>query len=109
MTAARTIQERVAAGAAALDAYLPGWVDRVDLGTLDMRSPCGCILGQAFDNYWTAPFGDPYDDPERYRADLGFQAYSTLDGGSGEPGEYAALQDEWARLIEARRAEAGAR
>lgn len=37
---------RVAKGAAHLDAIRPGWFNRIDVGTLTLHDPCGCIVGQ---------------------------------------------------------------
>lgn len=51
-----TIAERVAAGAAFLDAREPGWWQRIDLDTLDLQAPCRCVLGQL------ATHLDDYDD-----------------------------------------------
>jgi hypothetical protein len=43
--------ERVAAGAAWLDVAAPGWVDRIDPGTLDLSSDADCVLGQVFGSF----------------------------------------------------------
>lgn len=40
------IDRRVAIAAAALDEALPGWHNRIDLGSLDMVSMTDCIFGQ---------------------------------------------------------------
>lgn len=37
---------RVARGAAHLDKVRPGWFNRIDVGTLTLRDPCHCIVGQ---------------------------------------------------------------
>lgn len=37
---------RVAKGAAHLDQVRPGWWTRIDVGTLTLHDPCGCIVGQ---------------------------------------------------------------
>lgn len=39
-------EERVARGAAHLDQVRPGWFDHIDVGTLTLHDPCGCIVGQ---------------------------------------------------------------
>lgn len=39
-------RERVARGAALLDAKRPGWASRIDVGTLTLHDACGCIVGQ---------------------------------------------------------------
>jgi hypothetical protein len=44
-----TIEEariRVARGAALLDRVRPGWARQIDVGTLTLHDPCGCIVGQ---------------------------------------------------------------
>jgi len=43
-----TPQERIARGAAWLDATVPNWIDRIDLQTLNLWSPWRCVLGQVF-------------------------------------------------------------
>lgn len=40
-----------AVGARYLDEHEPGWAERIDLITLEMVSPCGCILGQLGGDY----------------------------------------------------------
>lgn len=37
---------RVAAGATLLDEEYPGWAQRVNLGQLNLRNQCSCVLGQ---------------------------------------------------------------
>lgn len=43
-------RKRVAVGAAHLDTARPGWHDRIDVGTLTLHDPCGCIVGQLTGN-----------------------------------------------------------
>jgi hypothetical protein len=43
-----TVEERVARGAAWLDAHFPGWEGRINLQTLALRSGEKCICGQLF-------------------------------------------------------------
>lgn len=38
--------DRVTKGAAHLDQVKPGWAERIDVGTLTLHDPCGCIVGQ---------------------------------------------------------------
>lgn len=40
--------DRVALGALLLDAWKPGWPEKVDLNTLDVNDAGFCILGQVF-------------------------------------------------------------
>ncbi len=44
-------RERVERGAKLLDAKQPGWREKVDPETLEIRSECGCVLGQVFGEY----------------------------------------------------------
>jgi hypothetical protein len=111
-----TIPQRVANGVIVLDRDHPGWIDRIDLDELHMNTACRCILGQAFGDYFDAPIGGT-TNPEMERADLGFQSYVAvasaqecreIDTHPGErvrrDAEYRALEAEWRRVIEARRA-----
>lgn len=50
-TAATSVAERVAAGAALLDQQLPGWEDMVFPDRLRMQSCDRCVLGQLYDGY----------------------------------------------------------
>lgn len=43
--------EKVAAGAAYLDAVQPGWAERINLATLDLGSPTRCVIGQSVARY----------------------------------------------------------
>ena len=53
MTPLRTLQARVQRGALSLDGEFGfGWADKIDLSTLDLISPCHCILGQLFGDFW---------------------------------------------------------
>lgn len=116
-TARASTAERVRAGAAWLDANHPGWVERIDLASLDLSDCQQCILGQTFGDYFDAPIFE--DDSDKFRARreaelasfLGFRsslpwgwryvmpADSSHDAGK----EYAELTDAWRALIAARR------
>lgn len=90
-----TITERVAAGAAWLDENFLNWLHLVDLNTLRLSSPCRCVLGQLY--------GDFCDRPEGLFATAYDHGFDTLVG-YGTDAEYAALEDEWRRVITERRA-----
>lgn len=99
-----TIEQRVAAGVAWLDENRSGWIDLVNLDTLDLSSCTLCVLGQLFGEYEDAPLAAKYTPdlastgPARSR---GFEvAYRTASAYR----EYADLTAEWRRVIESRRA-----
>lgn len=108
-----SIARRVAAGARFLDEREPGWWERIDLYLLDMRSQCGCVLGQlATDlNLWSSvvmrfglrrPGMHIFDPKAPTDCALGFNARGAP--GPAQDREYAALEAEWKRVITARRA-----
>jgi hypothetical protein len=116
-----TIEQRVANGVAWLDENVPGWLDRIELPTLDMKSDCRCVIGQVVGKYnriiedsGSARLLDnvrliSFEEAAR----LGFDAVERVsargDFGAGESenlafaDEFAALQSEWTRVIAARR------
>lgn len=44
----KTVEARVSNGAKFLDEVAPGWEDRIDLATLDLKLGTHCICGQTF-------------------------------------------------------------
>ena len=45
---------RIAEGVKLLNQERPGWLDKVDLGELDMGNPLCCIIGQVDGDYETS-------------------------------------------------------
>lgn len=105
-----TVAERVAAGAAYLDEHEPGWVDRIDLEQLSLSSCWHCVLGQLHGSFLSAPIiramegckhgSQEWNERQAVVRSLGFATKNHRD--------YPALTVEWRRLIDARRAQAGA-
>jgi hypothetical protein len=101
-----TIDDRVAAGAAWLDANRPGWWQRINLATLDLTLGCGCILGQLDGNFYDAPEviqASTIHALKEFAAPLGFLADTDNEERLSEWEEYAALTAAWRTLIQARR------
>lgn len=105
-----SIADRVAAGAAYLDEHIPDWVRLITVERLDISSGCRCILGQLHAEDYPYPGEMPGEagmqpgDANRTRIAMGFEVDSDL--GDDRAGlEYGWLTDEWARVIEQRRAE----
>jgi hypothetical protein len=69
------ITERVARGAALLDAKRPGWASRIDLVALDITSTSNCILGQLYG--W-------YEEGQDALAELDDEGYQISSVGSYE-------------------------
>ena len=114
------ITERVERGAALLDERRPGWWRDIDMDTLDIRSPCHCILGQMGsllrDDGSLSRFGTGLDMVKLQvfqSADYGFD-WSGAGGADATwdeihrlmDAEHAALTVAWRALIESRRAAA---
>jgi hypothetical protein len=103
-----TIEQRVEAGAAWLDASRPGWLDRIDLDELRMDYCDACILGQIFGDYWDAPLADhipPYgEEMDKYEAKAAQLGFQSVDQRTGSTAELSELGAEWRALIEGRRA-----
>lgn len=96
------IAERVARGVEWLDENEEGWPARIDVGELNVRSCCACVIGQAL-GCFTETF--PFDNITEAAA-LGFTtdgAYLTTDDYDAEMDGLAA---EWRRVITERRAAA---
>jgi len=104
-----TIQARVQAGAAWLDENRPGWIDRIDLATLDLGDPCRCVLGQEYGDWDEAPDALT-EQPES--SDLGFDRDSFGYSPSWPENRrrsavlYVELTAAWRDYITARRAAA---
>jgi len=106
VTPAADLAERVALGAAWLDAAHPGWRDRVDVDRLNLEDSCDCVLGQTLQA----------DDPDEFyfavaaHADgSGCEAYPGerwaiahgFDSGWGiTPGGNRGLRAEWLRQLQ---------
>jgi hypothetical protein len=102
-----TIDDRVAAGSAWLDANRPGWWQRIDLDTLDLGDTCNCVLGQEYGHYFEAPDEVAGDDAGDASIERGYDVLAQW----ATPGrtehavseEVAALTAAWRTLIQARR------
>jgi len=101
------ITERVKRGAALLDEKDPGWWGGIDLGKLDLRSKCDCVLGQlGAQRFGTTlhPYIDGLSEIARLsplRApDYGFD--TGIDPDNYEQ-EFAHLTEAWRDLITRRR------
>lgn len=80
----------VSAGIAWLDKNRPGWLLQIDEDSLDMRSTCGCVMGQIDGNYNDFVCSDIMSLDERERH--GFTIVLS-------PKEWKQLEEEWKRQI----------
>jgi len=99
---APTVVERVAAGAAWLDATRPGWSDLIDLDRLELTSSNCCVLGQVFESYHLAP-GAGSAGFRAWSSDHGFTVSVGSAGARYWATDWAGLQDAWTSLIRGRR------
>lgn len=98
------LEVAVAEGVKWLDRNYPTWRTAVDVGTLDMDSDCGCVVGQVVGSYsQMAPWGFP---PGVSGCDLGFNVparmWSLLPYYQGEAYRdqlFYVLRDLWIRVI----------
>ena len=102
-----TIQARVGAGAAFLDRCQPDWIRQIDLQKLDMSDPQDCMFGQIFGSFEEGIFRIELGSHARQEAlpeeSLGFEAIADQSHTAQMIAEYAALTDEWRRVILERR------
>lgn len=102
-------RELVAKGAAHLDVVRPGWWNRIDVGTLTLHDPCGCIVGQLSGNqdFFRGCDSLEIDNPLALGFDTGKDAMPfDLAFQFGNPARrpyYQSLQDAWIEAIADRR------
>lgn len=102
-----SVEERVARGAALLDAQVPNWWERIRVLDLDMARGCACVLGQVFANDATR-YQNGYDigvnrlnsDRVSVAVSNGFDSYGTA---ASRSDDFEALRISWTRVIESRR------
>lgn len=98
-----SIRTRVEAGAAWLDQHRPGWLDEIDLITLDVGDRDYCVMGQLYgDADWPDALASQLDAIAH-----GLLAATTTIGGRSLSGserfaEYQVLTESWRDLIERR-------
>jgi hypothetical protein len=100
-------REAVARGVALLDEHMPGWELKIDLGALDMGDCDVCVLGQLVGNYTRGlhklGIYDGWFGPISYE-EIPACAWFGFESGTiaGSERDYAALEQEWARVIKKR-------
>jgi hypothetical protein len=111
MDEART---RVARGVMYLDGKWPEWADHIDVVTLDMATPCDCVLGQMTGDYnkairklwpeplWRRLFSIHHDLSQDTGVLLGFDApFSEFK--LERDVDFQRLKDAWIEVIASRR------
>lgn len=108
---ATEFEVRVRRGALHLDATVPGWADKVDVGTLDIGSCFDCIIGQLVGPYHLLFFCDDVPEDGSGLARLGLDHVPSAswreDHGftvCGSRGGFASLRAAWVAEILPRRA-----
>src|SRR5688572_4890181 len=98
-----SIRRRVNRGVALLNKLNPGWLERVDENTLDIRNEYRCPLGQVYIDYASGcdAIGISISSTNgiKKRANLGFTV-SDMDDSAGETGKlHEKLTATWKRAI----------
>lgn len=97
------VLERVKTGLAWLEeTHGPGWEDKIDLDTLDLRDANHCVIGQVYGSFYEI-FPSSLDDDEPVGLDayaLGFDLEKGIhmDGGRG----WTLLQEAWEYVLRPR-------
>jgi hypothetical protein len=82
-------------GAAWLDEHHPGWAERINLDTFDLRSGSMCVLGQLFGDFDEAVSKYNLDGRDY---DYGFMGLEKEEAGA-EHRDWDTLEDRWRTLI----------
>lgn len=93
--------ERVSRGASMLDRQMPGWAERINVGTLKIEGCTDCILGQVYGEFGKGAFQLLYDpttpcDLYGLAIEYGFGADCQTPGPAMG---YENLQDTWIEAI----------
>jgi hypothetical protein len=100
--------ERVARGVAWLDANKPGWVHRINVDDLDLRSCRYCVLGQVYGYFFGAPFFGELGDGDGHLFARSIGVYAdTAGSGDGQAltAEINELTELWKRAVAERQAQ----
>jgi hypothetical protein len=84
-------------GIAFLDKNVAGWRSKINIGSLNIQTDCGCVVGQIFGS-----FNDKREQmfgTYAGAANRGFYAYNHLNDGAND--EYRLLTAEWKRVLQA--------
>ena len=106
MTPAADLAERVALGAAWLDANLPLWRRDVKAGRLDLGDSCDCVLGQTLqaddpdEFYFAVAVHTDGSGAEAYPGERWAIAHGFDSGWGITPGGNRALRAEWLRQLQ---------
>lgn len=98
-TSGLSAHQRVIAGIGFLDKTSPGWRNKIDRDTLDIRYDCTCAIAQVHGSFNDNVGKDRLIKSHKQAADLGFYAY--CHGTAGERAEYAALTKAWRHILAA--------
>jgi hypothetical protein len=97
------VLERVKQGIAVLEeVHGPGWEDKIDLATLDLKDGAACVLGQVYAEKADAS-GGRYSNGFHYAIELAPGCVSSKTGFVAfTPSGWDALQECWEEVLEPR-------
>lgn len=90
---------RVAKGAALLDERVPDWLERIDTSKLSLLSPCLCVIGQVFGNYYLNVRRFMGVDETEHQAHGFWLIVTNLTEKKLIDADYRVLQDAWLEAI----------
>lgn len=113
------LDERVERGALHLDEHFPGWANKINLKTFNIRNAEQCVIGQLYGDYWdhtinqvakiypqrTVEDFNYLDDPklDKFAADHGFftnkNNYPSDDQDDQQYDDWDVLQESWKKAI----------
>jgi hypothetical protein len=89
------LAKRVDKGIEYLNGHNPGWLDKVDLESLNLGQNCNCILGQLYGHYSNAHWANFGEDVH--------EGYGMKFWANSSPENYALLTSIWKEKIQVMR------
>lgn len=90
-------------GARLLDKKMPGWVGRIDVGTLNMGDNLSCVLGQLFRSYGEGLYNLGHPSAVWHGFNIDSPSYPTIDPRTQH--KFSRLDTLWRKAIARRLAQ----
>lgn len=100
----REARRRAQLGAELLDKRKPGWVDRVNVATLNVQHPLDCVLGQVYRGFGIGVERLDLTDSEIVQHGFSAGYVDVPTGGNDVYVGFVVLTRAWSDLVKARQA-----